>query len=345
MIFFVNNEHKRSFLFLLIFFIAFQSQSPFSYSSPAPLGSFQKSLDILKDQLKQKGKKNIVIAPQLIALSNLAADKMKCILRNETPFPIPYVGTSIKGFHLVSKSVNIDEHLPKFNLPYTSSSQLAQQTTTLFAEELNSKITRETHGMIQDFVEEDLLNSPTIKYIIYSWLYQKVAWEKPFSPYKKTLSWNGEENSQIRWMEKETAMGYITRSNLGLISIPVKEDGIKAVVIFNKERHIHLSQTEDILWLLENFTGLEQKFRLVIPQCNFTYSFFDNSLDQHSKHSAALKINHQGVEVGAASYHSSYRGFRRAPPEEVIINHSFIFGLVKDDSLIAAAYIHQPWVN
>ena len=146
-------------------------------------------------------------------------------------------------------------------------------------------------------------------------------------------------------MAQKRTMRYREKNGLGIVSIPIKEQGIRAIIIFDKERALDIKRTEDISWLLDNPTG-RREVTLIMPQCDFKYTFLSSTFDHDIKHAAALKIDRNGAEIGAAASYRAHRGssIEHNPinPITVIINHPFIFGFVKNKSLIGAAYINQP---
>lgn len=198
--------------------------SPYGKVSQSPhvMSNLESDVKLFMGIVKKKiGDRNIVVSPLLISTAENTTTKLlglqipKESNISEEP-DSPPVQSSPEKIHVFSKTIPIDMALEQLGIPFTSSRELEQQGYDNATQRLNEQIAKDTNGVITNLLDPETLKNPATAYQLVSWLFQNVSWQEPFmvipQGYRTDLTWNGEKQPEIVWMESGRGTNLIPES-------------------------------------------------------------------------------------------------------------------------------------
>ncbi|USE36060.1 serpin family protein [Endozoicomonas sp. SCSIO W0465] len=273
------------------------------------------------------------------------------------------IKNTAEGIHIQSKRVYVDQALARLQIPHTTSAELRQKGYEQATAELNAQITKDTQGMITDFLDAGSLENPNLAFRLVTWLLQHLSWREPFELMdgvnSSAMTWNKIIHPEIQWMESSNNTSSITHINsegYDFVAVPVEERGIKAVLVLPPQDATD-QNSEDLNRVLTDGLTLilgktkEDQAKLTLPKFTFDYQFtteYPGALASGT-HKAALTIDEQGAQVAAASCMMVSDCF--IPHNERLqfnFDRPFYFAMInqqnaKDPRVVGMARINQPW--
>ncbi|WP_257265135.1 serpin family protein [Endozoicomonas sp. ONNA2] len=315
---------------------------------------------------------NLVISPFLVTTTEAITARVmnevglnvglneSAIVSDHIP---PNIMDTVKGLHVQSKEEHIDKALEQLNISHTTSAELRQKGYAQATAELNARIAKDTQGMITDLLDPNNLEDPTLAFRLVTWLFEHVSWEEPFELMNdvdsSAMTWQNTTHPEIQWMESggETHTIKHTRSDgYDFIAVPVKETGIKAVLVLPPSEETNHNSEDLNRVLLNGLTSIlgkaeNNRAEITLPKFKFDYEY----TTEHSEagaiatHKAALNIDEEGADVAATSEMLAYAccaSTIKYPKFD--FDHPFYFAIIDHENaekprVVGMAWIKQPW--
>ncbi|MGO0305175.1 serpin family protein [Endozoicomonas acroporae] len=318
---------------------------------------------------------NIVTSPALVTTSEAIATNLRYMADSigDTGEPYqagdigelhqarPLIKSTEEGIHVFSKRPKIDGILRQSQIPHTTSEAFFHKGPEQATAELNEQITKDTQGLITDFLQAKDLENPDLAFQLVTWLLQQVSWQSPFRVMNEKesseITWENAAHSEIQWMESGSIqpIKHIKNKDYDFVAVPVLESGMKAVFVLPPEGETNPG-SEDLNQILSSglTTILGKSGRehavLTLPKFKFNYQFTKICAEAEAKgkHMAALDVDENGATVAAASSMLSYD--LHIPPEKLLrfkFDHSFYLAIINhknsnDPRVIGMAQINHP---
>ncbi|MBO9482202.1 serpin family protein [Salinisphaera sp. G21_0] len=309
---------------------------------------------------------NIVTSPALVTTSEAMTINLKNMAYSsgDTGEPHqarPLIKSTKEGIHVISKRPKIDGILRQSQIPHTTSEALFHKGPEQATAELNEQITKDTQGLITDFLKAKDLDNPDMAFQLVTWLLQQVSWRFPFRVMNEKesseMTWENAAHSEIQWMESGSVqpIKHIKNKDYDFVAVPVMESGMKAVFVLPPEGETNPG-SEDLNQVLSSgLTTILGKSGskhavLTLPKFKFNYQFTKicEEAEAKGKHIAALDVDENGATVAAASSILSYD--LHIPPEKLLrfkFDHSFYLAIINhknpnDPRVIGMAQINHP---
>ncbi|MGI2029009.1 serpin family protein [Endozoicomonas acroporae] len=309
---------------------------------------------------------NIVTSPALVTTSEAMTINLKNMAYSlgDTGEPHqarPLIKNTKEGIHVLSKRPKIDEILRQSQIPHTTSEALFYKGPEQVTAELNEQITKDTQGLITDFLKAEDLDNPDLAFQLVTWLLQQVSWQFPFRVMNENesseMTWEKAANPEIKWMKSGSVQSikHIKNKDYDFVAVPVMESGMKAVFVLPPDGETNPG-SEDLNQVLSSGlttilgkSGSEHAV-LTLPKFKFNYQFSKKCAEANAmgKHTAALDVDENGATVAAASSMLSYDC--HIPPEKLLrftFDHSFYLAIINhknsnDPRIIGMAQINHP---
>ncbi|MBO9495600.1 hypothetical protein J7438_16095 [Thalassotalea sp. G20_0] len=309
---------------------------------------------------------NIVTSPALVTTSEAMTINLKNMAYSsgDTGEPHqarPLIKSTKEGIHVISKRPKIDGILRQSQIPHTTSEALFHKGPEQATAELNEQITKDTQGLITDFLKAKDLDNPDMAFQLVTWLLQQVSWRFPFRVMNEKesseMTWENAAHSEIQWMESGSVqpIKHIKNKDYDFVAVPVMESGMKAVFVLPPEGETNPG-SEDLNQVLSSgLTTILGKSGskhavLTLPKFKFNYQFTKicEEAEAKGKHIAALDVDENGATVAAASSMFSYD--LHIPPEKLLrfkFDHPFYLAIINhknsnDPRVIGMAQINHP---
>lgn len=309
---------------------------------------------------------NIVTSPALVTTSEAMTINLKNMAYSsgDTGEPHqarPLIKSTKEGIHVISKRPKIDGILRQSQIPHTTSEAFFHKGPEQATAELNEQITKDTQGLITDFLKAKDLDNPDLAFQLVTWLLQQVSWQFPFrvmdEKESSEMTWENAAHSEIQWMKSESIqpIKHIKNKDYDFVAVPVMESGMKAVFVLPPEGETNPG-SEDLNQVLSSgLTTILGKSGskhavLTLPKFKFNYQFTKicEEAEAKGKHIAALDVDENGATVAAASSILSYD--LHIPPEKLLrfkFDHSFYLAIINhknpnDPRVISMAQINHP---
>lgn len=303
---------------------------------------------------------NVMVSPLLVASSK---DLVKKIVR-EAQVSDASGGNEVdrsmsddrsRGIHVLSKRRNVDAALQKLGVPFTSWDKLQEQGYEESIRQLNSRISRDTDGVINNFLSPRALENPELSFCMATWLFQGVLWRKPLETASsgecRSLRWNNERQPDINWITSTGTSSLIYRADIrgfDFISIPVSTTGYKTVFVMPPIGDVTSDEIEKVLTqgmskMISNY-GMNHA-RLFLPkfQIDCEIREFGSKDGSSALHRAAVSVDEKGATVAAATS----RLVAECIVPVVKIDRPFYFAMIDHRKpckprIVGMAFVNEP---
>ena len=196
-----------------------------------------------------------------------------------------------------------------------------------------------------------------------TWLFQHVSWEEPFELMddvaSSAMTWKNTTHPEIQWMESSNETHSIehTRSEgYDFIAVPVKETGIKAVLLLPPPEETNHNSEDLNRVLLNGLTSIlgkaeNNEAEITLSKFKFDYEFTTEypGAGAIGTHKAALNMDEEGADVAATSEMLAYACCASTKKHlKFDFDHPFYFTIIdhqnaEEPRVVGMAWIKQPW--